>query len=388
MNILVIGNGFDLAHRLPTKYSDFLKFVQAYELYANSKIGETEKYYDYFNRLKNKKLLLFAEIGDLIKDNLWIRYFQSILAERSEAGKDGWIDFESEISVIIQTLDEVRINAAPKFKEGEERVRIDNKHSIILDTIFTKGQIGSTYYNKKTITYQKTLLLDDLNRLTRLLEIYLADYVPTLYDTCNYLTEIQALDIHGVLSFNYTDTYQKLYDRVAHVEYDYIHGKADVEHTIEDCNLILGIDEYHGGDAQRKDNAFIQFKKFYQRIYKKTGCKYIDWLRDSIEQRRMTPAGNRSETQPRYNIYIYGHSLDITDGDIIGRLITNADTRTTIFYHNNDALGSQIANLVKIIGEQKLIEMTEGSDAAIVFKQSSSEITTIATDSKARIVAN
>ena len=28
MNILVLGNGFDLAHGLPTKYTDFLKFVE------------------------------------------------------------------------------------------------------------------------------------------------------------------------------------------------------------------------------------------------------------------------------------------------------------------------------------------------------------------------
>ena len=27
MNILVIGNGFDLAHGLPTSYKEFLKFV-------------------------------------------------------------------------------------------------------------------------------------------------------------------------------------------------------------------------------------------------------------------------------------------------------------------------------------------------------------------------
>lgn len=31
MNILVIGNGFDLAHGLPTKYTDFLKFVESYK---------------------------------------------------------------------------------------------------------------------------------------------------------------------------------------------------------------------------------------------------------------------------------------------------------------------------------------------------------------------
>ena len=29
MNILVIGNGFDLAHGLPTKYTDFLFFCSS-----------------------------------------------------------------------------------------------------------------------------------------------------------------------------------------------------------------------------------------------------------------------------------------------------------------------------------------------------------------------
>lgn len=38
MNILVIGNGFDLAHGLPTKYTDFLEFCKMV-----SKIYEDEK---------------------------------------------------------------------------------------------------------------------------------------------------------------------------------------------------------------------------------------------------------------------------------------------------------------------------------------------------------
>ena len=371
INILVIGNGFDLAHQLPTKYEHFLEFVRAYEQYTTSQMADSNKYYSYFKYIENENPSLFYEMAELIKENLWIQFFQCILSERRSEGKDGWIDFESEISVIIQTLDEVRTNLVSKFKEGEECVKIDKQYSIILDTIFIKGQTGSTYYNKETIPFQKSLLLNNLNRLTRLLEIYLASYIPTLYDTCNYLTEVQKLEVDKVLSFNYTDTYQRLYDRGARIEYDYIHGKADVQHTIENCNLILGIDEYLEGDAQRKDNEFIQFKKFYQRIYKKTGCKYIDWLKDPIEQRRMTPAAHQGDKQPRYNVYIYGHSLDITDGDIIRRLITNDDTRTTIFYHNNDALGNQIANLVKIIDEPKLIEMTEGNNAHIVFKCSS-----------------
>lgn len=39
MNILVIGNGFDLAHELPTTYQDFLKFVEVMKQVLS---GETE----------------------------------------------------------------------------------------------------------------------------------------------------------------------------------------------------------------------------------------------------------------------------------------------------------------------------------------------------------
>lgn len=30
MNILLLGNGFDLAHRLPTKYTEFLDVVESF----------------------------------------------------------------------------------------------------------------------------------------------------------------------------------------------------------------------------------------------------------------------------------------------------------------------------------------------------------------------
>ena len=33
MNILLIGNGFDLAHHLPTRYQDFLEFIKVSLLY-------------------------------------------------------------------------------------------------------------------------------------------------------------------------------------------------------------------------------------------------------------------------------------------------------------------------------------------------------------------
>ena len=37
MNILVIGNGFDLAHGLPTTYKDFLRFTAEFDKYRQAK---------------------------------------------------------------------------------------------------------------------------------------------------------------------------------------------------------------------------------------------------------------------------------------------------------------------------------------------------------------
>ena len=55
--ILIIGNGFDIAHGLPTRYGDFIEFLAAfeslYDTYAlkNQKLTDEE-----FNSIKTEKL--------------------------------------------------------------------------------------------------------------------------------------------------------------------------------------------------------------------------------------------------------------------------------------------------------------------------------------------
>ena len=95
MNILVIGNGFDLAHGLPTSYKEFLKFV----LESEDMCSRFQK-----NGLGAKESAsAAAEIKEMIKDNFWINHFEKV----SECGEN-WIDFETEISKVIQEIDAVR----------------------------------------------------------------------------------------------------------------------------------------------------------------------------------------------------------------------------------------------------------------------------------------
>ena len=52
----------------------------------------------------------------------------------------------------------------------------------------------------------------------------------------------------------------------------------------------------------------------------------------------------------------------------IKEVVVNDNVYTTIFYLNKDVMGQQIANLVKIIGQDELIKRTGGSSKTIEFK--------------------
>lgn len=158
--------------------------------------------------------------------------------------------------------------------------------------------------------------------------------------------------------------------------------------------MVLGIDEYLPKNRKNKDIEFISFKKFYQRIYKESGNKYKDWVDDirnvnkaikrQIKNKKEELKVNkgldddgyrtrqeleRLEKNPtKHFLYIFGHSLDVTDGDILRDLILNDNVYTTIFYFNEEAHAKQIANLVRVIGQDELIRRTGGSAKTIEFK--------------------
>ena len=91
MNILVIGNGFDLAHELPTKYTDFLDFIKEFQDFQQFQIPKDvqsqlqllcsprkKAYHNYFYNLLSENRTLYSELITLTTDNSWLRYFIEI----------------------------------------------------------------------------------------------------------------------------------------------------------------------------------------------------------------------------------------------------------------------------------------------------------------------
>lgn len=428
MNILVIGNGFDLAHGLPTKYGDFLEFSEAISnIKKKGMLGDLaainkEIVTSYQNLNSSIKLMLPKEFGEelsdksnelinLIDENCWIEYF--LQCEMYQ--KENWIDFESEISRVIQSVDndmkQKRADESVVIKElpipflaekflndydllqQERNIRASEKIRKIEEEEGARWNIGRTsdylkeYIEnhplqnlKEEITYKQLIvrLEDDLDRLIRALEIYLTEYVNAINDI-EECKVIQRINPDCLLSFNYSNTYERLYGNGKKIECNYIHGKADISNTVESNNMVLGIDEYLESERMNREISFIAFKKYYQRIYKGTGCEYRDWIykiKESAKSIELKLGNEYPEQIPfdkftndaRHNLYIFGHSLDITDQDVLRKLILNDNVYTTIFYMNKKDLKRKIANLVKVIGQDELIRRTGGSTKTIEFK--------------------
>lgn len=379
MNIIVIGNGFDLAHGLPTKYTDFLEFVKV----LNNVLEERNKDYDCIDMcninvqiktlIKENITQQIEQWKSLLNDNFWIEYF----LQNDMHGKENWIDFESEISDLIQSI---HMDMYEKRSLTSMYEEIDG----IFINEFLENYLWKDNVDRKLNIYKdiKDKLYDDLNRLIKALEIYLYQYVNKI--NCEKkLLDIQEIiaekEICKILSFNYTNTIERVYIDKSNMDIDFIHGKANKDLEIEKNNMVLGIDEFLPAEKQNINVEFVEFKKFYQRIYKETGCKYKNWVDEiksehSLYVKKIAKANFLYDEAmickncKKHNLYIFGHSLDVTDGDILRDLILNDNVSTTIFYHNKENMGKQITNLVKVVGENELIRRTGGSTRTIKFK--------------------
>lgn len=178
-----------------------------------------------------------------------------------------------------------------------------------------------------------------LDELIEYIDLYLSKYLPKVYQPQNYSQEPQFPDFiyqqeyDYFLSFNYTNTYYdtaKTLDNGIGVNTPlrehFIHGRCSASGTPQ--NIVLGTEDQ---DPENLDT--IYFKKYFQRIQKRTGREVYDWFAADKE----------------IEVDIFGHSMDITDKDVL-LMILNTAVRTHIYYYNQADYEQKIINLIRLYG--------------------------------------
>lgn len=389
MNILIIGNGFDLAHGLPTTYSDFLNFINKIKMtqqknmnpnkfkriLCNSNINDFVKLYliealkkrfFHSDNICTNKNPLIQELYDNLKNNIWFDFFEK-LHEKNLVKGINWIDFESEISYIVEFIDRFQeniylpMNINSDVKDEKVRIFIDALNS----TDFEKNlkEKNKNYLPTFSDLIDKTYT--DLRRFIRCMEIYFSDCVEKIDINLVSIDILQLNSINAILNFNYTHTFEKFYN-MNNKQIHYIHGETQLNNDTRKNNMVLGIDEYRRNGEQNSHTNYNLYKKFTQRIINETGFKYRNWIKEIQNN------DNYNETvniiQPNA-IFIFGHSLDITDKDIFYEFIMNEFVITIILYNNKQQQSKQISNLVKMIGQDNFINKINSVPPSIVFKK-------------------
>lgn len=359
MNILMIGNGFDLYHGLKTKYSDFLNFVEQINGSSLDNIFTDEEIKLFKNNDSNNERTAF--LCHLYQENIWYEY----LKERYKANQSNmqnWIDFEREIEHVIILLEKYFT-----YKNGSK-----NEDKVIFDLYSRKFDyaLNSKIYElclEKKYFEISNLLKNGLDDFIQALSIYLEYYIENIsMENTREESLIRSLissfsdnDVH-VLSFNYTHTYKEIYGLSKEQDICFIHGEA----RNSGKNMVLGIEEYLDDDEKNRQLMFVSYKKFFQRIVKGTSNVYVEWLKKSEDNYNFFRTKN---IDYHNDLLVFGHSLDPTDGDIIRKMIDNEFTHTTVYYLDESDLESKVMNLIKVIGEDHLVDKT--SNGLIKFMQ-------------------
>lgn len=365
MRYLVLGNGFDLAHELRTGYKDFLLYaIQRDKTLYNNFFQNSESKIQYIGLDERDKYL-----RDKLEHNVWMTYFVILYRDRIIRGEN-WIDFEMEISYIIEIFDrkaESKLEYISELKDINNKK--NNKFLIFYNLYGILHTEGVEDVKKHTYSELISNLSDDLNDVILAFEFYLQNEVEAKQISICSPDIIALGKLDGVLNFNYTTTLQRLYKGFRKVPIHYIHGKVSSE--VEN-NMVLGVNEYWDEEGANTHTDFNIFKKFIQRIMKNTGVDYRKWIYD-ITNNYTKYSSIRNKTDYKdlglSEVYIFGHSLDISDKDLLEEFFLNENIVVNIFYKNKVHQANLIAAIIKMISEKIFIKQYQSYPQKIKFIQ-------------------
>jgi len=282
INLIIIGNGFDIAHGINSRYSDFYYYLKSYEIVPKPLFPEFPRFLDRnsISSEDQKKHALIESLEKYIpRENLWSSFEEAL----------GKLDYE-------QLKED---NTSYLLDPGDDNWRDSANHDY---QYMIQEELQFTH----EIDFQFKRWISGLNTKVRPLQSII-----NILNSCRVSTLF--------LNFNYTNTLEKTYG-INSEDILYIHGKVG-----ENTKLILGHHNNSFWDnkitntstmTEEEYEAYIEYmqerdireieveeviKQFFKTTYKDT-AKIIRWNKNFFAQ-----MSNCSR------VFVLGHSLSDVD---------------------------------------------------------------------------
>lgn len=381
--LIIIGNGFDRAHDLPTSYGHFLNYIwQSFD--------------------KVQKEPLFQELFTI--------NFEYIRLERFESFKDFEIKFRHYYNNYDYQFTEpeddhscFKITYKHQFLDDYRKIVFEFKNKlfelITVSNINTWVDIEKIYYDvllsivKSDKTFKKIKTIDQLNseflQIKKLLHHYLKDNVDMMYDFNNdveqnrSIVEIFEGKFHSKISesgyvlefpfnyrsqlrkwntnltpnrsnidaeyicnnlfldFNYTSNTSnyvnilKDLDPIKYGKYTHIQIHGNLSDDMNPINFGFGdeMDDHYKILEKTGDNRFLENIKSFMYFNNSNYRKLLNWI-DFYD----------------YQIFIMGHSCGLSDRTLLNTLFENKNCKSIkIFYHKYDNESDNFTELTQNI---------------------------------------
>jgi len=377
--IVIIGNGFDLRHFLPTKYNHLITILREIETLDFNKISEVnfetlfgklfkekdEWFYEKINEFYDTSNISFDKnelksIQERIKTNSWFQYLKSVEDNKIET----WIDFETEIIRVLSVISNYfdLFNNEHFTKIGQEGFG-DNLHFSIdsdYDSHFFKNKFQKNilsffglmnikeYEGYSLLSEDYIVVIDDviqyykekdffdqiyksLEEFISVFNDFLEQVVNKLYSKFrqekkdNFISRNNKFlfdKVSKIFSFNYTDSYNKFY-------------KSDVIEenelrTIFRAGFFKGTDFLHGKSIENWNSNLENLKIVLgvndidqllknHKLFQFT--KYFQKLHKGTDylflDEIIKSLQRPTKGMMSYTFYFWGHSLDVSDKEYI-----------------------------------------------------------------------
>ena len=236
------------------------------------------------------------------------------------------------------------------YKNADVRYKHEFKN--IIDSYYLKriGNIFTSFYEDKIFK----MLAKQLEEFSKIFELYISNLVNKLNPIKPFPSFEKINDnIELVFTFNYSDTFQRFYANNKNDISRHLHGSAGKR------NIVFGISDL---DESLKKYKIFDFVKTYQKIINNTDFQFLDEkalkikkLYDVVTHNRLSASGIKYVQPFKYEIIIWGHSLDVSDKEYIQEIFSLRDkgreheTFLKVYYHQTPH--SSLANLMNIMGK-------------------------------------
>lgn len=370
--LVIIGNGFDLAHGLPTGYCDFINdywrnvvssvgydfLVTGFIIYEDSlmQIRLHLSNFDYYTReplmkeyqsvntyssFKEFKSRYNSEDETADSVNFKNKIFKNICEMHSIKN---WVDVENEYYKLLK--DCLKENDNSKVKElNIQFAEIKN----LLENYLTE-KVENTFTIKANQNYYQLFFpeMDPKFSIDEYRQEFLENEGDNVEIGYNAVKAGQDSITSYILNFNYTSMMQKTVEEFENSNFYYlrlnnIHGSLDDESNPINFGFGDEMDKHYNEIEEKDDNEYLKNIKSFAYLNTTNYKQLLDFL-----------------DYKKYQVLIMGHSCGLSDRTLLNTIFEHSNCRSIkVFYHKkedgSDNYTEIIQNISRHFNKKKLM---------------------------------